>query len=74
MGDLGLVKLQASLEGRWPDPAETARLLEPYGEWRGLASVFLLQGFERGLVPGATKDRARLVRATASNSLTQTFL
>ena len=74
VGDLGLVKLQASLEGRWPDPAETACLLEPYGEWRGLASVFLLRGFKRGLVPGATEDRARLVRATASNSLTQTVL
>lgn len=66
VGDLGLVKLQASLEGRWPEPSETARLLEPYGEWQGLASVFLLQGFERGLIPGASTDRARLVRARAA--------
>jgi 3-methyladenine DNA glycosylase/8-oxoguanine DNA glycosylase len=65
VGDLGLVKLQAALEGRWPDAAETATLLEPYGEWQGLASVFLLRGFERGWVPGASKDRARLVRASA---------
>lgn len=65
VGDLGLVKLQASLEGRWPEPSETARLLEPYGEWGGLASVFLLQGFKRGLIPGASADRARLVRARA---------
>ena len=63
VGDLGLVKLQASLEGRWPELEETARLLEPYGEWRGLASVFLLRGFEHGLVPGASVDRAREVQA-----------
>jgi 3-methyladenine DNA glycosylase/8-oxoguanine DNA glycosylase len=63
--DLGLVKLLASLRRRWPEPGETAELLDPYGEWQGLASVFLLQGFKRGLVPGASMDRARLVRATA---------
>lgn len=60
--DLGLVKLLASVRGRWPEPAETAELLAPYGEWQGLASVFLLQGFKRGLIPGASRDRARLVR------------
>jgi hypothetical protein len=59
------VKLLASVRGRWPEPGETARLLAPYGEWQGLASVFLLQGFKRGLVPGASMDRARQVRATA---------
>jgi 3-methyladenine DNA glycosylase/8-oxoguanine DNA glycosylase len=69
VGDLGLVKLQASLEGRWPDPDETAQLLERYGEWQGLASVFLLRGFERGLVPGASKDRARLVQARAARAV-----
>jgi 3-methyladenine DNA glycosylase/8-oxoguanine DNA glycosylase len=69
VGDLGLMKLQASLEGRWPEPDETARLLEPYGEWQGLASVFLLQGFERGLVPGASTDRARLVRGRAARAV-----
>ena len=61
--DLGLVKLLASLRRRWPEPGETAELLEPYGEWQGLASVYLLQGFKRGLVPGASMDRARTVRA-----------
>jgi 3-methyladenine DNA glycosylase/8-oxoguanine DNA glycosylase len=60
--DLALVKLLASLRRRWPDPGETAELLAPYGEWQGLASVFLLQGFKRGLVRGASMDRARLVR------------
>lgn len=66
VADLGLVKLLASLRGRWPDPAETRELLEPYGEWQGLASVFLLQGFKRGLVPGASMDRARLTRVRAA--------
>lgn len=65
VADLGLVKLFASLRGRWPEqPAETAELLAPYEEWQGLASVFLLAGFARGLVPGASADRARLVRRT----------
>ena len=66
--DLALVKLLASLRRRWPEPGETAELLAPYGEWQGLASVFLLQGFKRGLVPGASVDRARLVRATARSA------
>jgi 3-methyladenine DNA glycosylase/8-oxoguanine DNA glycosylase len=60
--DLALVKLLASLRRHWPEPGETAELLAPYGEWQGLASVFLLQGFKRGLVRGASMDQARLVR------------
>ncbi|OFW73991.1 MAG: hypothetical protein A2Y55_10715 [Actinobacteria bacterium RBG_16_68_12] len=63
VGDLALVKLLAALRGRWPELAETAELLEPYDEWQGLASVFLLAGFKRGLIPGASADRARLARA-----------
>ena len=51
VGDLGLVKLCSALRGRWVEPWETAELLEPYGEWAGLASVYLLAGFARGLVP-----------------------
>ena len=66
--DLGLVKLLASLRRRLPEPGETAELLAPYAEWQGLASVFLLQGFKRGLVPGASMDRARLVRSTARDA------
>jgi 3-methyladenine DNA glycosylase/8-oxoguanine DNA glycosylase len=61
-GDLGLVKLQAALTGRWPEPPDTRQLLEPYGEWQGLASVFLLSGLKHGLIRGASMDRARLVR------------
>ncbi len=62
VADLGLVKLVAARTGRWPDPAETQELLDPYGEWQGLASVYLLAGFKRGLVPHADADRARLAR------------
>ena len=42
VGDLGLVKLCTSLLGRRAEPDDTRRLLEPYGEWAGLASVYLL--------------------------------
>jgi DNA-3-methyladenine glycosylase II len=48
--DLGLVKLASALWGRWVEAEETDVLLEPYGEWAGLASVYLLAGFRRGLV------------------------
>ncbi|HZT94598.1 MAG TPA: hypothetical protein VE985_08985 [Gaiellaceae bacterium] len=51
VGDLGLVKLLRALRGRPVEAWETTELLEPYGEWAGLASVFLLRGFSRGLIP-----------------------
>jgi len=50
--DLGLVKLLSALRGgARVEAEETDELLEPYGEWAGLASVYLLAGFSRGLVP-----------------------
>jgi 3-methyladenine DNA glycosylase/8-oxoguanine DNA glycosylase len=52
-GDLGLVKLLAAMRGRRVEGWETAELLEPYGDWAGLASVYLLAGFARGLIPVA---------------------
>lgn len=52
-GDLGLLKLFAALHGRWPEDGEDETLLAPYGEWQGLASVYLLAGFARGLIPAA---------------------
>jgi 3-methyladenine DNA glycosylase/8-oxoguanine DNA glycosylase len=52
-GDLGLVKLLAAVRGRRVEGWETAELLEPYGEWAGLASVYLLAGYAKGLVPVA---------------------
>ncbi len=49
--DLGLARLASALWGRWAEPEETDELLAPYGEWGGLASVYLLAGFARGFVP-----------------------
>lgn len=49
--DLGLVKLCSALRGRRVEAWETDELLEPYGDWAGLASVYLLLGFKQGLVP-----------------------
>jgi 3-methyladenine DNA glycosylase/8-oxoguanine DNA glycosylase len=46
-GDLGLIKLCAALRGRPADVEDTQELLEPYGEWAGLASVFLLASFPK---------------------------
>jgi 3-methyladenine DNA glycosylase/8-oxoguanine DNA glycosylase len=63
VGDLGLIKLGSALRGRWMEAWETEELLEPYGEWQGLASALLLIGFSRGLIPGANADVGRLVRA-----------
>jgi 3-methyladenine DNA glycosylase/8-oxoguanine DNA glycosylase len=44
VGDLGLIRLCSRLLGRRAEAEDTARLLEPYGEWAGLASVYLLSG------------------------------
>ena len=49
--DLGLAKLASALWGRWVEPEESDELLVPYAEWSGLASVYLLTGWARGLVP-----------------------
>jgi 3-methyladenine DNA glycosylase/8-oxoguanine DNA glycosylase len=62
VGDLALVKLQSALKGRWVETWETAELLEPYGEWAGLAGVYLMRGWSAGLVPGASADRSRAIR------------
>lgn len=54
--DLGMVKLANALWGRTVEPHETDVLLEPYGEWAGLASVYLLSGFHAGLLRSAIRD------------------
>jgi 3-methyladenine DNA glycosylase/8-oxoguanine DNA glycosylase len=51
VGDLSLVKLMSRLRGRWVEAHETAELLEPYGEWAGLAGRYLVTGFAHGLIP-----------------------
>ena len=58
VGDLGLVKLLRALRGRPVEGWETAELLDPYGEWAGLASVYLLAGFGKGLIPLPTARAA----------------
>ncbi len=55
--DLGLVKLASALWGRHVEAEETDALLEPYGEWAGLASVYLLAGHHAGLVGFHHEDR-----------------
>ena len=59
VGDLGLLKLCSALRGRRAEVDDTAELLEPYGEWQGLASVYLLAGFGRGLLPVPAPARLR---------------
>jgi DNA-3-methyladenine glycosylase II len=53
VGDLGLIRLCGELLGRRAEAADTAELLERYGEWAGLASLHLLRSAaprqERGL-------------------------
>jgi 3-methyladenine DNA glycosylase/8-oxoguanine DNA glycosylase len=51
VGDLGLVVLLGQLLGRRVEGHETAILLDRYGEWAGLASLYMLAGARRGLVP-----------------------
>jgi 3-methyladenine DNA glycosylase/8-oxoguanine DNA glycosylase len=51
VGDLGLLKICSAIEGRWVEPEDTARILARYGEWAGLACVYLMAGASRGLVP-----------------------
>jgi len=48
--DLGLVKLVTLLRGRPAEPEETDELLAPYGEWAGIASVYLLASFHAGYI------------------------
>jgi len=57
-GDLGLLKLFDAIHGRWPDEGEDASLLAPYDGWQGLASVYLLAGWTRGLIPTAAPAAA----------------
>jgi 3-methyladenine DNA glycosylase/8-oxoguanine DNA glycosylase len=51
VGDLGLVKLCRALWNRPVEPWETAELLERYGDWAGLAGIYLLNAWRLGLLP-----------------------
>jgi AraC family transcriptional regulator, regulatory protein of adaptative response / DNA-3-methyladenine glycosylase II len=48
VGDLGLVKLLSAGCGRRVETEETRALLAPYGEWAGLASVYILSRAPKG--------------------------
>ena len=50
VGDLSLVKLLSDLRGRWVEAHETAELLDPYGEWAGLAGRYLVLAYANGLI------------------------
>ena len=63
IGDLGLIKLCSALRGRWADVDDTRELLEPYAEWAGLASVYLLSAFPKRERTGVGRD---LVRSRAA--------
>ena len=58
VGALGLIKLASDLLGRRAEAGDTAELLAPYGEWAGLAGVYLMKGYGRGLVPLPARSRA----------------
>jgi DNA-3-methyladenine glycosylase II len=68
VGDLALIKLVSALRGRWVEAPETAELVAPYGEWRGLAAHYLMAGYSAGLVPGADRDGWRLPRQRAARA------
>lgn len=65
VGDLTLIKLLSRLRGRWVEGYETAELLAPYGEWAGLASLYLAMGFKHGLIPLPEHRPARFRTAFA---------
>ena len=62
--DLGLVKLAAELWGRRVEAEETDELLAPYGEWAGLASVYLLAGYHSGYLRPDENRPGRLTHQT----------
>jgi 3-methyladenine DNA glycosylase/8-oxoguanine DNA glycosylase len=51
VGDLGLIKLCSVLLERRAEPEDTRQLLEPYEEWAGLASVYLLASLPKQQAP-----------------------
>ena len=62
VGDLSLIKLMSRLRGRWVEGHETAELLEPYGEWAGLAGLYLVKAFANGMIPLPAERPVRFPR------------
>jgi 3-methyladenine DNA glycosylase/8-oxoguanine DNA glycosylase len=73
VGDLGLIKLCSSLLGRRAEPEDTAELLASYGEWAGLASVYLLAGFSKSSAHrnGFASTYSRRARSSSSSLITR---
>ncbi|MDQ3670165.1 MAG: hypothetical protein M3377_07820 [Actinomycetota bacterium] len=65
VGDLGLIKICSALRGRWADADDTRELLQPYGEWAGLASVYLLASTGRAYGNPQGAARARFAPRTS---------
>jgi 3-methyladenine DNA glycosylase/8-oxoguanine DNA glycosylase len=65
VGDLTLIKLMSRLRGRWVEGHETAELLAPYGEWAGLAGLYLATAFKHGLIRLPDKQPVRYRTAFA---------
>jgi DNA-3-methyladenine glycosylase II len=61
-GDLGLIRIATRLQGSPASVEDTQRLLEGYGPWQGLASVWLLHHplAARHPVPGADRLAIKL--------------
>jgi len=57
IGDLGLIKLLSAMRGRRVEGRETEELLAPYEEWAGLAGVYMLTAWARGLLPISSAHR-----------------
>jgi 3-methyladenine DNA glycosylase/8-oxoguanine DNA glycosylase len=64
VGDLSLIKLMSRLRGRWVEGHETAELLAPYGEWAGLAGLYLVKAFAHGLIALPAEHPVRFPRPT----------
>jgi 3-methyladenine DNA glycosylase/8-oxoguanine DNA glycosylase len=58
VGDLGLMRIVARETGRWPEAEETRALVEGYGEWAGLAAMYLLRHPHARTKTGAPAARA----------------
>ena len=81
VGDLGLVQLAGALGAGASRRYETAALLEPYGEWAGLASMHLLAlsgrtngastcGSARRISRGRLNDTSSCTTCSSSTSVT----
>ena len=69
VGDLGLVKLVSAQRGRRVETEETREILEPYEEWAGLASVYILSSQRTPIEVRPESPEHALRRRDASSSV-----